>query len=97
MDAKFHDFEWERVRPRSVKRVAVYVFIILTLGGSRLAVELVLLFCPTHSPATGVQLRQCDRPSLFQAINFAFVKRHRGSALGRYFAGNNNVTQLNAY
>lgn len=87
-EAYWHDFEWDKVLPRNLKRVAIYVFIVITLGGTRLAIELILLFCPTYSAEHGVILHQCDRPSIFQAITFAFVRRNQNSSIGRYFAPN---------
>lgn len=73
---KFHNFEWERVYPRSVKKLLAYVLPVLVIGGSRLCVELLLLFCPKHYDEHGVLLEQCDKDNLFQHINVtSFLSR----------------------
>ncbi|KAL6770637.1 hypothetical protein ACKKBF_B32050 [Auxenochlorella protothecoides x Auxenochlorella symbiontica] len=92
VEAKYHCFEWERAYPKSIKRVMKYVAVIIIIGSTRLAVELMLLFCPHYDEATGVTLHSCDRPSLFQAINVAFAVRNRNTALGSYLDLNSTST-----
>lgn len=73
---KFHNFEWSKVYPRSVYKLLAYVLPVLVIGGSRLCVELLLLFCPRHYDGQGILLEQCDRDTLFQHINLtSFLAR----------------------
>ena len=73
---KFHNFEWEKVYPRSVNKLLAYVLPVLVIGGSRLCVELILLFCPKHYDEYGLLLEQCDRDNIFQHINVSsFLSR----------------------
>lgn len=73
---KFHNFEWEKVYPRSVHKLLAYVLPVLVIGGSRLCVELILLFCPKYYDEYGLLLEQCDRDNLFQHINVSsFLSR----------------------
>lgn len=81
---KFHNLEWRKVYPRSVVRFLCYVLIVLTVGGSRLCIELLKLFCPRQYDDGSILLEQCDRPSLFQAIHFTFAKRTGNTALGQW-------------
>lgn len=50
----------------------------------RLCLDLLLLFCPRHYDEYGILLDECDKPSLFQAINFTFSRRAGGTALGQW-------------
>lgn len=73
---KFHTFEWEKVYPRSIYKLLAYVLPVMAIGGSRLCVELLLLFCPKHYDEHGILLEQCDKDNLFQHINLtSFLSR----------------------
>lgn len=66
---KFHSFAWEKVYPKSVLTFLGYILPVLIIGGSRLCVELLLLFCPKYYDSTGILLEQCDKNTLFKYIN----------------------------
>eukprot|EP00889_Picochlorum_renovo_P003120 jgi/Picre1/30150/NNA_005519.t1 len=66
---KFHSFAWEKVYPKSVLAFLGYILPVLIIGGSRLCVELLLLFCPRYYDSTGILLEQCDKDTLFEYIN----------------------------
>ncbi len=70
---KFHNLEWKKVYPRSTLRFLSYVMVVLTIGGARLCIELLLLFCPKYYNDYGILMEQCDKPSLFQVINFSLA------------------------
>ncbi|KAK9803448.1 hypothetical protein WJX73_002248 [Symbiochloris irregularis] len=53
---------------KDMRRFVWCLLLIATIGGSRLCVELLLLFCPSSYPGIGVLLEYCDRPSIFQLI-----------------------------
>ena len=74
---KFHNLKWKEAYPRSTIRFLSYVLIVLTIGGSRLCIELLLLFCPRYYDEYGILLEQCDKPSLFQGIALS-LGRNRG-------------------
>lgn len=93
---KFHNLEWDKVYPKSIVRFLMYIMIVLTLGGSRLCVELLLLFCPRDYGNGNILLEQCDRPSLFQAIAFTLNRRTQGTVLGRFLNVTNPSAGLNA-
>ncbi len=47
--------------------------VLVTIGGARIALELLMLFCPTTAPVgkgggSGVLLSYCNRPSLFDKM-----------------------------
>lgn len=88
LEGKYHHFEWRKSWAPSIKRFMVYIMLVVTLGGSRLCVELVSLFCPVYYEDRNIiLLEQCDKPSLFQAITFASAQRSK--LVGSYF----NITQ----
>lgn len=88
---KFHNVEWQKVYPRSIIRLLAYIFVVLTIGGSRLCIEILLLFCPRRYSQYGILLEECDTPSLFQAISFSLSRRTTGTVVGRLL----NITQNN--
>ena len=65
---KFHNIEWNKVYPKSTFRFVSYVMVVLTIGGARLCIELLLLFCPKYYDEHGILMEQCDKPSLFQVF-----------------------------
>jgi hypothetical protein len=65
---KFHNYEWSKVYPRSISKLLLYVLPVLIIGGSRLCVELLMLFCPKHYDEHGILLEQCDKETLFSTI-----------------------------
>mgnify|MGYP006878997505 CR=1 FL=1 len=65
---KFHNYQWQRVYPKSVWRLMAYVLPVLVIGGSRLCVELLMLFCPKFYDEHGLLLEQCDKDTMFQHI-----------------------------
>ena len=75
---KYHNLEWRKVYPRRIFRFLGWVMLVLTIGASRLCVELLLLFCPKYYDEYGILLEQCDRPSLFQAISDTLGKPRKG-------------------
>ena len=44
--------------------------VLVTIGGGRIALELIMLFCPTTAPGGdgGVLLSYCNKPSLFDKM-----------------------------
>ena len=79
---KFHNYQWDKVYPKSVLRLLAYVLPVLVIGGSRLCVELLMLFCPKHYEDHGILLEQCDRDTMFQHINLtSFLARPRHQAV----------------
>jgi hypothetical protein len=66
--SKFHNYEWSKVYPRSISKLLMYVLPVLIIGGSRLCVELLMLFCPKHYDEHGILLEQCDKDTLFSMI-----------------------------
>eukprot|EP00890_Picochlorum_soloecismus_P002193 jgi/Picsp_1/2975/NSC_01199-R1_hypothetical protein CHLNCDRAFT_138774 [Chlorella variabilis] len=80
--SKFHKYEWSKVYPKSLWKVLLYVLPVLTIGGSRLCVELILLFCPKVDTSYGVLLEQCDKRSLFDELDLSsFLSRPRVQAV----------------
>lgn len=77
---KFHNLEWRKVYPRSTARFLTYVMVMLTIGGARLCIELLLLFCPKYYDEYGILMEQCDKPSLFQVITVSLANPRKGSA-----------------
>lgn len=65
---KFHNYEWSKVYPRSISKLLLYVLPVLIIGGSRLCVELLMLFCPKHYDEHGLLLEQCDKDTMFSMI-----------------------------
>lgn len=65
---KFHNYQWKKVYPKSVVKLMAYVLPVLVIGGSRLCVELLMLFCPKHYDEHGIMLEQCDKGTMFQHI-----------------------------
>lgn len=68
---KFHYLEWSKVYPKSTLRFLSYVMVVLTIGGARLCIELLLLFCPKYYDDHGILMEQCDKPSLFQVTKLS--------------------------
>jgi hypothetical protein len=79
---KFHAFAWEKVYPRNIKKLLFYCGIVVTFGGLRLFMDLLVLFCPKYYDEHGLLLEKCDKPSLFQALKFSFVTRLAGTSVG---------------
>jgi hypothetical protein len=77
---KFHNLEWRKVYPKSTMRFLSYVMVVLTIGGSRLCIELLLLFCPQYYDDYGILMEQCDKPSLFQVIDVTLANPRKGGA-----------------
>jgi hypothetical protein len=71
--SKFHKYEWEAVYPKSITRLLAYMLPVLIIGGSRLCVELLMLFCPTYYDDRGLLLEQCDKDTIFQHINLTSI------------------------
>ena len=73
---KFHKYDWEQVYPKSMFKFLACVLPVLAIGGSRLCVELILLFCPKYYGDQGILLEQCDKDSIFQHVNLtSFLSR----------------------
>lgn len=77
---KFHNLEWKKVYPTSTLRFLSYVMVVLTIGGARLCIELLLLFCPKYYDDYGILMEQCDKPSLFQVFNLSLGNPGKGAA-----------------
>lgn len=65
---KFHNYEWAKVYPKSIAKLLAYVLPVLIIGGSRLCVELLMLFCPKQYEEHGILLEQCDKDTMFSMI-----------------------------
>ena len=82
---KFNSFSWKSSYPRRVWRLLIFAWVMITFGGTRLYMDLLLLFCPTYyNDGRGILLEQCDKPSLFQALKFSFVSRLKDTTIGAY-------------
>ena len=82
LESKYHSFEFARCYAKSIRRFLAYVLIVVVLGGGRLCVELLLLFCPREYEGVGVLLEQCDKPSVFQVRRRRRrAERRRGQAV----------------
>ncbi|KAK9840882.1 hypothetical protein WJX84_012114 [Apatococcus fuscideae] len=70
IDWKYHGIEYFPHWIRHMKRFMFWIMITITIGGLRLCVELLLLFCPAYHEGVGVVLQYCDKPSLFSALGY---------------------------
>ncbi|KAK9816972.1 hypothetical protein WJX72_007636 [[Myrmecia] bisecta] len=68
IDWKFHQLDYFSHLVKNMKRFLFFILFVTTLGGLRLALELLLLFCPSYVPGVGVLLEYCNKPSLFDGI-----------------------------
>ncbi|CAL8467812.1 g7350 [Coccomyxa elongata] len=67
-DWKYHSIDYFTHWVSNMRKFLTYILIVITLGSSRLCVELLMLFCPTFTKDNGVLLYYCDKPSLFGRI-----------------------------
>ncbi|KAL4422698.1 hypothetical protein ABPG75_008895 [Micractinium tetrahymenae] len=87
MEGKYHNFEWKKSYMhdgKSWRKMLVIYFLIAICTGGKLCTDLIALFCPVYYPSEDmVLLEQCDKPSLFQAIQFSTADRFK--IAGSYF------------
>ena len=71
IDWAFHGADPRPEWPASIGPYLGTMAILVTIGGARIALELIMLFCPTTAPGDGgggVLLSYCNKPSLFDKM-----------------------------
>ena len=73
IDWAFHGVDPRPEWPAGIGPYLTVMAVLVTIGGARIALELLMLFCPTTAPVgkgggSGVLLSYCNRPSLFDKM-----------------------------
>ena len=70
IDWAFHGADPRPEWPASIGPYLATMAVLVTIGGARIALELIMLFCPTTAPGKegGVLLSYCNKPSLFDKM-----------------------------